>query len=440
LIDWDAMTARGGGSWVESANDPEGGFPLDNLPYCIFSAGNGRARPGVRIGEFILDLERLSRAGLLEDLQSSIKAACEARTLNKLMACGAVALAAMRSRLKTLLDAGADHPTQSAVKELLIPVKEATLLKPVDPPNFTDFYASIDHATRVGQLFRPDQPLLPNYRFVPIGYHGRASSIIVSGTAVRRPRGQTKPASASVPVFGPTRLLDYELEAGLYVGTGNALGEPVDIRRAAEHIFGISLLNDWSARDIQSWEYQPLGPFLGKSFATSVSPWVVPMEALKPFRSPARLRIAGDPDPLDYLWDASDQYAGAIDMTLEVFLSTETMRAAGESPHRLSRSNLRDLYWTPAQLIAHHTSNGCNLLPGDLVATGTVSGPQDDDAGCLLELAYGGGRPILLPNGEKRTVLEDGDEVILNGFCQREGYPKISLGECRGLVLPTQES
>jgi fumarylacetoacetase len=436
LIDWDSMTARGGASWVESANDPDGGFPLDNLPYCIFSAENGRARPGVRIGSLILDLERLSRAGLLEELHSSINAACESRTLNKLMACGAVALAALRNRLKSLLDAGADHATQNAVGELLTPLDEATLLKPVDPQNFTDFYASIDHATNVGRLFRPDQPLLPNYKFLPIGYHGRASSIVVSGTPVRRPRGQTKPALTGIPEFGPTRNLDYEVEVGLYIGTGNALGEPVEIGRAGERIFGVSLVNDWSARDMQSWEYQPLGPFLAKSFATSVSPWVIPMEALKPFRAPALLRTPGDPDPPDYLWNATDQYTGAIDLTLEAFLLTAAMRAAGEPPHRISRGTLRDLYWTPAQLIAHHTSNGCNLLPGDLVATGTVSGPQEDSAGCLLELAHGGGKPVQLPNGEKRTALEDGDEVILSGFCRKDGYPKISLGECRGMVLP----
>ena len=437
MIDWDAMTARGGASWVESANDPEGGFPLDNLPYCIFSAENGRARPGVRIGSQIVDLERLSRAGLLEDLHSSINAACASRTLNKLMACGTVAHAGLRNRLKTLFDAGADHATRTAVSELLTPVDEAALFKPVDPPDFTDFYASIDHATNVGRLFRPDSPLLPNYKFVPIGYHGRASSIVVSGTPVRRPHGQTKHPLASNPEFGPTRNLDYELEVGLYVGTGNAQGEPVEIALAGDHIFGVSLVNDWSARDMQAWEYQPLGPFLAKSFATSVSPWVVPMAALHPFRVPARLRTPGDPDPMDNLWSATDQYSGAIDMTLEVFLLTESMRAAGTEPHRLSRGNLRDLYWTPAQMIAHHTSNGCNLLPGDLLATGTVSGSEEGSAGCLLELSHGGGKPVLLPNGEKRIALEDGDEVILRGHCRRDGYPRISLGECRGTVLPS---
>jgi fumarylacetoacetase len=436
LIDWDSMTARGGASWVDSANDPEGGFPLDSLPYCMFSHGSRRARPGVRIGDSIVDLERLSRAGLLEGAHPSIIEACQSPALNKLTACEPAEIARLRNRLMTLLGAAADGGTREAMSAMLSPVAEATLLRPIDPPNYTDFYASIDHATNVGRIFRPDNPLLPNYKYVPIGYHGRASSIVVSGTPVRRPSGQWKHPVATIPEFGATRKLDYELELGMYMGAGNALGEPIGIREAGEQIFGVSLLNDWSARDVQSWEYQPLGPFLGKSFATSVSAWIVPLAALKPFRAPARLRAPGDPDPLDYLWDATDQYAGAIDMTLEVRLSTAAMREAGTEPHLLSHSNLRELYWTPAQLITHHTSNGCNLLPGDLVATGTVSGPQEDSAGCLLELTHGGGRPVALPNGEKRVALEDGDEVILRGYCKREGYPKISLGECRGIVSP----
>jgi len=277
--------------------------------------------------------------------------------------------------------------------------------------------------------------------YVPIGYHGRASSIVVSGTPIRRPRGQSKPAQSkpsqpgSEPAFGPTRFLDYEVEVGLYIGNGNPLGEPIPIREAGQHIFGISLVNDWSARDIQSWENQPLGPFLGKSFATSVSPWVVPAAALAPFRVPARLR-PNDPSPLPYLFDAMDQYTGAIDLTVEACLLTPAMRAAGQPPHRLSQANLRELWWTPAQLIAHHTSNGCNLLPGDLVATGTISGRDLATAGCLLEFTAGGKHPLTLPNGESRTQLEDGDELILRGFFHREGFPMVTLGECRGLVLP----
>ena len=313
---------------------------------------------------------------------------------------------------------------------------EATKLMPVVIGNYTDFYASIDHATNVGRLFRPDNPLLPNYTHVPIGYHGRASSLVVSGTAVRRPRGQTKPTEpGGTPNFGPTHFLDYEVEIGLYVGEPNPLGEPVAIRQAGEHIFGLSLLNDWSARDIQSWENQPLGPFLSKSFATSVSPWVVPMAALAPFRVPAALRPAEDPEPLTYLFDATDQYTGAINLTVEAWLLTPGMRAQGQEAHRLSQANLRELWWTPAQLIAHHTCNGCNLLSGDLVATGTISNREDASAGCLLELTAGGAQPIKLPNGDTRAALEDCDELILRGFCRRAGFPDVSLGECRGLVV-----
>jgi fumarylacetoacetase len=336
-----------------------------------------------------------------------------------------------------ILDAEADHATREAVGAALTPRESATLLKPVEPANYTDFYASIHHATRVGKLFRPENPLLPNYKHVPIGYHGRASSIVVSGTPVRRPHGQTRPSEpGGKPGFGPTHFLDYEVEVGMYIAGINPLGEPASIRQAGDRIFGISLLNDWSARDIQTWENQPLGPFLAKSFATSVSSWVVPTAALATFRVPAAPRSSEDPEPLSYLFDAADQHTGGIDLTLEAFLLTPGMRAAGQVPHRLSQANLRDLYWTPAQLIAHHTSNGCNLLPGDLLATGTVSGREDSAAGCLLELTAGGAKPVPLPNGETRTALEDGDEVILRGFCRRQGFPDVSLGECRGLVLP----
>ena len=423
-------------SWVESARDAECGFPLQSLPYCIFADESGRARPGVGIGAFVLDLERCSRSGLFAGLPASIQSACSARTLNPLIACGPAAHRLLRGLLMDLLDAEADMASQDAVSAAFFSMREAALLKPVESANFTDFYASIHHATRVGRLFRPEQPLLANYKFVPIGYHGRASSLVVSDVGVRRPWGQTKPGATGVPGFGPTRFLDYEVEVGAYIAEGNPLGEPVAISSAGERIFGLCVLNDWSARDLQSWEYQPLGPFLAKSFATSVSPWVVPLAALAPFRVPVSPRPAEDPPPLDYLDDADDQAAGGIDLTLEAFLLTPTMRAAGDAPHRLSSANLRDLYWTLAQMIAHHTSNGCNLLPGDLIATGTVSGAAEDAAGCLLELTRGGAEPVLLPNGERRAALEDGDEVILRGFCLREGYPMVSLGECRGVVLP----
>lgn len=423
-------------SWVESANEAGCGFPMQSLPYCIFADEEGRARTGVGIGAFVLDLRWCRGAGLLDGLPGPLLAACEAKTLNALLGCGSVAHAGLRNRLMDLLDAEAEEATREAVGAALIAKETATLLKPVESANYTDFYASIHHATRVGRLFRPENPLLPNYKFVPIGYHGRASSVVVSGTPVRRPHGQTRPPEAGgEPAWGPTQFLDYEVEVGLYIGDGNPLGEPIGIRQAGEHIFGISLLNDWSARDMQVWESQPLGPFLAKSFATSVSAWVVPMAALAPFRYPLTLHHPDDPSPLKYLFDGWDQYGGAIDLTVGAWLLTSVMRAAGEAPHRLSEGSLMDLYWTPAQLVAHHTSNGCNLLPGDLLGTGTISGREDESAGCLLELTAGGKKPILLPNGETRGALEDGDEVILRGFCRREGFPDVSLGECRGVVV-----
>jgi fumarylacetoacetase len=422
-------------SWIESANDGACGFPLQGLPYCVFASGDG-PHMSVGIGSFVLDLHQCSIAGVLR-LPDAVLEACKAPMLNALIACGRSAHEKLREQLMQLLDISASESAREAVTKALVPMQGARFLKPLEPPNYTDFYASIHHATRVGRLFRPEQPLLPNYKFVPIGYHGRASSIIVSGTPVRRPCGQTKPADGGVPAFGPSRFLDYEVEVAIYVTGSNTLGESVPIDRAEERVFGISLLNDWSARDIQAWEYQPLGPFLAKSFATTVSPWVVPIAALVPFRC-AATRPEGDPAPLKYLFSAEDQQSGAIDLKLEAYLLTSRMRESSLEPHRLSRANLRDLYWTPSQLIAHHTSNGCNLLPGDLLATGTVSGPEDDSAGCLLELTESRRKPLVLPNGETRTALEDDDEVILRGVCRREGFPEISLGECRGMVLPSR--
>jgi fumarylacetoacetase len=433
-IDWNRK------SWLESANDPTCGFPLQSLPYCVMAGETSRPGLGVGIGASILDLRRCAGPGLFEGLPTPILEACAAQTLNALMACEPLAHAALRARLMAVLDSAADMATREQAGAALSPLATATLIKPVESANYTDFYASIHHATRVGRLFRPEQPLLPNYKYVPIGYHGRASSIVVSGTPVRRPHGQTRPSEpGGEPAFAPTRFLDYEVEVAIYIAQGNQLGAPIPIRQAADHIFGISLLNDWSARDMQAWENQPLGPFLSKSFSTSVSPWVVPMTALAPFRVPAELRPTTEPSPLGYLFDATDQYTGAIDLSVEVHLLSPTMRAAGQAPHRLSQANMRDLYWTPAQLVAHHTSNGCNLLPGDLLATGTISGQADESAGCLLELTSGGKRPILLPNGESRTALNDGDEVILRGWCRRPGFPDVSLGECRGQVLPAMK-
>jgi fumarylacetoacetase len=292
------------------------------------------------------------------------------------------------------------------------------------------------HATNVGTMFRPDNPLLPNYKFVPIGYHGRASSIVISGTEITRPKGQNRSDSEQPPIFAPCKNLDYEMEVGFFVGQGNQLGEPISIDEAEKHIFGLCLVNDWSARDIQAWEYQPLGPFLAKNFATSVSPFVVTMEALAPFRAPAFARDENDPKPLDYLHSEANEKSGGFDITLEVYLQTEKMRDAQQEPFLLSRSNTKDLYWTIAQMLTHHASNGCNLQTGDLMATGTVSGNSKDARGCLLELTWRGTEPIQLPNGETRRFLEDGDEVIMRGFCEREGFRRIGFGECRGVIVP----
>jgi fumarylacetoacetase len=306
---------------------------------------------------------------------------------------------------------------------------------PADVGDYTDFYAFIHHATNVGSMLRPENPLLPNYKWLPIGYHGRASSLVCSGAPIRRPQGQICDAPNQRPVFGATRRLDYEAEIGFLIGPGNCLGQPIAIDKAEEHIFGLCLLNDWSARDLQTWEYQPLGPFLGKSFATTLSPWVVTLEALAPFRIPAAARTSDDPKPLPYLFDEADQRIGGIALTVEVWLTSSQMRQNGTAPVRLSSGNLRDMYWTIAQMVAHQTSNGCNLRSGDLLATGTVSGPSNNARGCLLELTRRGAEPIALPGGEQRQFLEDGDEVILRGFCWQEGAARIGFGECRGVVL-----
>jgi fumarylacetoacetase len=416
-------------SWVAAANRPR--FPIQNLPFGVFQAAEPTV--GVAIGEQILDLRGCYRAGLLASLPSGTGEACAAETLNPLMALGTECWSALRARLSDLLRA--DHPDRAYHQKLLQPLltamADATMLKPAQIGNYTDFYASIDHATNVGRLFRPDNPLLPNYKYVPIGYHGRASSIVVSGARVKRPLGQIPGAAGAPPRFAPSQKLDYEIEAGFFVGPGNSLGEPIAIDQAPAHIFGVCLLNDWSARDIQTWEYQPLGPFLAKSFATTISPWIVTMEALDPFRAPAFPRQPEDPPPLAYLDGEQDQRFGGIDITLEVFLRSERMREAG--PVRLSRGNLRSLYWTAAQLLTHHASNGCNLLPGDLLASGTVSGPEV--GGCLLEITRNGLEPVSLPGGESRSFLEDGDEIVFRGYCERAGFVSIDLGECSGTIV-----
>ncbi|WP_158945093.1 fumarylacetoacetase [Granulicella sp. S190] len=426
-------TAHPHESWLPEANTATTDFPLTHLPYGAFEH-EGQQHLCVAIGSHLLDLHACAASGLLPP---TLVEACQAPTLNALMSLGHRSWTLLRETLTTLLHAKADPAKRQAAEAALHSIAGATLAKPIHVPNYTDFYASIHHATRVGQLFRPDQPLLPNYRHIPIGYHGRASSIIPSGTPITRPSGQSRPTDLTAkPNFHPTNALDYELELALYVGQPSLLGSPIPIGAAAHHLFGISLLNDWSARDIQSWEYQPLGPFLAKNFATTVSPWVTPMAALEPFHAPAFHRDSTDPKPLPYLHSISDQKHGSLDVKLEVFLSTKATSANKLQPYLLSNSNAQDLYWTPAQLIAHHTSNGCNLQVGDLLATGTISGPAESSAGCLLELTRNGTQPILLPTGESRTFLEDGDEIILRGSCEAPNHPRIGLGECRATILP----
>jgi len=422
-------------SWVESANSADSDFPIQNLPLGLFRRGDGgERRIGVAIGASILDLEGVRAAGLLEGLDPRIQAVCAADSLSELMALGREAARRLRHAVSVLLRGTSRE--RAAIEPHLVQMPEAELLLPARIGDYTDFYASIHHATNVGSMFRPDNPLLPNYKWMPIGYHGRASSIVVSGTAVRRPSGQTVDEPGGPPTFGPARRLDYEMEVGALVAGGNPLGTPIPLARALDHLFGLCLVNDWSARDIQTWEYQPLGPFLAKNFATSISPWIVTADALEPFRVPAFRRAEGDPRPLPYLEDPADSEAGAFDIEVEVWLATAQMRAAALSPVRLSRGRFRDLYWTLGQMLAHHTSNGCNLQPGDLIASGTISGTEKGSRGSLLELAWRGTEPLELPSGETRKFLADGDEVILRAECRREGFRRIGFGECRGVVLP----
>jgi fumarylacetoacetase len=421
-------------SFVESANaHPD--FPIQNLPLGIYSKGRERPRGGVAIGSEIFDLKMACEAGLFSGEAKRAAEAASGARLNALFALGPGPRAALRARLSDLLDAqGSERRQVEAMRPLLLSrATDCDLHMPVRVGNFTDFYAGIHHATNSGRLLRPDNPLLPNYKHIPVAYHARASSIRVSGTDVRRPNGQRKPQSATEPDFGPCRYLDYELELGVLIGSGNALGAPIPVGSAAAHIAGFCLLNDWSARDIQAWEYQPLGPFLAKNFASTVSPWVVTPEALAPFRIAQPPRLEDDPRPLDYLMDAQDQAAGAFDIDLEASILTEAMRASGAEPHRLAASNARHLYWTVAQMVAHHTCGGCNLEAGDLIGTGTISAP--DGVGSMLELTRGGREPATLPSGETRRFLDDGDEVIFRAHARRDGFAPIGFGECRGRVV-----
>jgi fumarylacetoacetase len=425
-------------SWVESANLPGTDFPIQNLPLGVFRRRGGDPEVGVAIGDRVLSVGALDAAGLLAGEAAPAGEACRQGRLEPLLALGPEALTILRRRISTLLDRKDAELRSRAdlVAEALVPQTSVEMQLPLAIGDYTDFYASIHHATNVGSMFRPDHPLLPNYKFIPVGYHGRASSVMVSGTAVRRPRGQTKADDADAPTFGPSRLLDYEVEVGFFVGTPNARGEPVDIDRAEAHVFGLCLVNDWSARDVQKWEYQPLGPFLSKSFGTTISSWVVTLQALAPFRIPAAPRPDGDPEPLAHLRSPQNDASGGVDLVVEAHLQTAAMRQKKQDPVLLSRGRFADMYWTMAQMLAHHTSNGCNLRPGDLLASGTVSGPSKQNRGCLLELTWRGSEPLQLPSGEERRFLADGDEVILRGFCERAGFVRIGFGECRGRILP----
>jgi fumarylacetoacetase len=424
-------------SWVSSANG-HADFPIQNLPIGVFSPPGGtERRSGIAIGDMILDLGAAAEAGLFTGAARDAAEASASGSLNQLFALGQTARQALRTRASELLDAkGPDSKRiEGTSNRLLHREAECVMHLPARIGDYTDFYVGIHHATNVGKVFRPDNPLLPNYKHVPIGYHGRSSSIVPSGTPVRHPAGQLKDANSDAPTFGPSRRLDYELELGIWIGPGNDLGSSIPIDEADRHLAGFCLLNDWSARDIQGWEYQPLGPFLSKNFATTISPWVITPEALAPFRTAQDPRPEGDPRPLPYLWDDRDQREGAIDLDLEVFLMTAGLREKGLRPHQIARSSTRHMYWTVAQLITHHTSNGCNLRPGDLFGSGTISAPEATGFGSLLETTRAGQNPIRLESGEERRFLEDGDELLLSARTPpSQKFAQIGFGECRGRV------
>ncbi|HUN75689.1 MAG TPA: fumarylacetoacetase [Steroidobacteraceae bacterium] len=429
-------------SWVETAQVPGTDFPIQNLPFGVFRrAGSAEAlRGGVAIGDQILDLGAAVATGAFGQASVGVAAAravaaAAQPTLNELMGSGAEAAAALRLMLSRALRRGSAQ--EAALRSCLVPQSGAEHALPARIGDYTDFYASIHHAMAVGRLFRPDNPLLPNYKWVPVAYHGRSSSIGVSGQAFARPVGQILAGGSAVPTVAPSARLDYELELGAFVGRGNAAGERIAASEAESHLFGLCLLNDWSARDIQAWEYQPLGPFLAKSFATTLSPWVVTLEALEPYRLPWS-RSPTDPQPLPYLDFPDLRSRGALDIQLEACVQSEAMRRTAHAPHRLSRSSFKHSYWTLAQMVAHHTVSGCNLQPGDLIGTGTQSGPAPQEAGSLLELTRSGAQPLTLPSGETRRFLEDGDSIILRAWCERAGAARIGFGEAAGRVLPAR--
>ncbi len=423
-------------SWVASANVEQGDFPIQNLPHGVFRAsGSGDAlRGGVAIGDQVLDLGAAHAAGVFSGEAAVAAAHAAAAQLNGLLALGPRAWSALRLSLSRLLREGSSGEDRLA--RCLIPQRELEMGLPARIGDYTDMYTSVHHATNIGRLFRPDNPLMPNFKWLPIGYHGRASSIGVSGQRFNRPRGQVMPPGSEAPVFTECKRLDYELELGIWIGPGNAPGAPIAIDAVDQHIFGMCLLNDWSARDIQAWEYQPLGPFLAKNFATTISPWIVTLEALAPYRL-AWTREATDPQPLAYLESSANRARGAIDITIESWIETPKMHDAGSGPARLSHSSFRHSYWSIGQMVVHHACGGCNLQPGDLIGTGTQSGPTESEAAALIEITAGGKKPVVLPSGESRTFLEDGDSVILRGWCEKAGYARIGFGECRATVLPS---
>jgi fumarylacetoacetase len=415
--------------WVENAHGhPD--FPIQNLPFGVFSTQGSPRKIGVAIGDAILDAAA-ALAG--SDLPEETLSALAASELNALFALPAAHRRALRQAISTRLS---DPAHADQLRPLLHEASACTLHLPARIGDYTDFYVGIHHANNIGRQFRPDNPLLPNYKHIPIGYHGRASSVQPSGIDVRRPIGQRKPPEAETPSFEPAQRLDYELEIGVWIGQGNELGSPISISEAADHIAGFCLLNDWSARDFQAWEYQPLGPFLAKNFHSSVSPWVITSEAMAPYRIAQAPRPEGDPQPLPYLHDQADQQHGALSITLEVLLQSEQMRQAGTPPTRLSIGPASHMYWTVQQIVTHHASNGCNLTAGDLLGTGTISAPTRDGYGSLMELSSGGKEPFILPNGEQRGFLEDGDEIILKATAHAEGFASIGFGECRARILP----
>lgn len=424
-------------SWVTSANNKDSDFPIQNLPFGIFRRKDcGESfRAGVAIGDRIVDLIAVSQTSIPSGKDWEALEACCDGTLNRFMGLGFEHWSSLRRALSKALRTDASE--EAELSRCLVDMDEVEYRLPCQIGDYTDFYTSIYHATSVGSLFRPDNPLLPNYKWIPIGYHGRSSSIDVSGQTFKRPCGQTKAPDAETPSFGPCKRLDYELEMGIFMGAGNALGEAIKLDQADQHVFGLCLFNDWSARDIQAWEYQPLGPFLAKNFASTVSPWIISLEALVPYFTTFE-RPASDPQPLPYLDSEKNRQQGSIDIQLSAHILTEQMNQQGNTPTQLSQSSFRHSYWTINQMVAHHTANGCNLKPGDLFGSGTQSGPKPEEAGSLLELSQGGKKPLTLPNGETRTFLEDGDTVIFKGWCEKKGHARIGFGEVQATVLPAR--